>query len=199
MTTTGLKRPRARTQHDASGAVLECRGLTKRYGQLVAVDDLSLTIAPGETYGLLGPNGAGKTTAILMVAGILVPDAGEVVVAGTRMSVRSVAAKARVGYVPQDVALYVELSARENLRFFAGLYGMGRRGARSRVDEVLDIVGLADRAEETVAKYSGGMRRRLNIAVGLLHRPTLLILDEPTVATALYILATWRLRRSITT
>jgi ABC-2 type transport system ATP-binding protein len=156
-------------------------GLVKRYGDLVAVDDVSFTIAPGETYGLLGPNGAGKTTAISMVAGILAPDAGQVTLAGHRMSPESAASKARAGYVPQDIALYLDLTARENLRFFASLYGMPRHAAKRRVAEVLEVVGLADRAGDTVATYSGGMRRRLNIAVGLLHRPTLLILDEPTV------------------
>jgi ABC-2 type transport system ATP-binding protein len=153
----------------------------KRYGDLLAVDDVSFTISPGETYGLLGPNGAGKTTAISMVAGILTPDAGEVTLAGRRMTSRSVDSKANVGYVPQDIALYPDLTGRENLRFFASLYGIPRRAAKSRVAEVLEVVGLTERAGDTVGTYSGGMRRRLNIAVGLLHRPALLILDEPTV------------------
>jgi ABC-2 type transport system ATP-binding protein len=161
--------------------VLDCRGLRKRYGDLVAVDDVSLHISPGETYGLLGPSGAGKTTAISMVAGILAGDAGDIAVMGRPISTRSPAGKSDIGYVPQDVAVYPDLTGAENLRFFAGLYGLPRATARTRVTEVLDTVGLRDRAGDRVATYSGGMKRRLNIAVGLLHRPRLLILDEPTV------------------
>ncbi|MFC9994029.1 ABC transporter ATP-binding protein [Nocardia sp. NPDC127526] len=165
----------------AAGPALSCRHVTRRYGDLVAVDDLSFTIAPGETYGLLGPNGAGKTTAISMVAGILAADTGEIRLAGRRMTPHAVAVKAEIGYVPQELALYPDLSARENLRFFAGLYGISGRAARTRIAEVLDAVGLAERAGDTVSEFSGGMQRRLNIAAGLLHRPRLLILDEPTV------------------
>ena len=164
-----------------SQQLLGCRDLHKAFGSLSAVDGVSFQIASGETYGLLGPNGAGKTTIISMVAGVLEADSGEVVVDGLRMTPSAMAAKARIGYVPQDIALYPDLSARENLRFFASLYRMGRRQARERVAEVLDIVGLTERAGEQVQKYSGGMKRRLNIAVGLIHQPRLLILDEPTV------------------
>jgi ABC-2 type transport system ATP-binding protein len=164
-----------------TAAVLTTRGLTKRFGDLTAVADLSLHIAAGETYGLLGPNGAGKTTAISLIAGILEPDGGEIGVAGEPMSVRATRTKRHIGYVPQEVAVYPDLTGRENLRFFARLYGMSRVAARGRTDEVLDVIGLTDRAGDKVATYSGGMRRRLNIGVGLLHRPRLLILDEPTV------------------
>ena len=161
--------------------VLRCRGLAKRYGSLRAVDDLSFEIGAGETYGLLGPNGAGKTTAISMIAGILAPDAGQITVNGQPISIRAPAGKSAIGYVPQDVAVYPDLSGRENLRFFASLYGLRGATARARTAEVLETVGLADRAGDRVAAYSGGMKRRLNIAVGLLHQPRLLILDEPTV------------------
>jgi ABC-2 type transport system ATP-binding protein len=161
--------------------VLRCRDLHKAFEGTTAVDGLSFAIAPGETYGLLGPNGAGKTTTILIVAGVLAADRGEVEVDGQAMTVRSVRAKRAIGYVPQETALYPELSGRENLRFFAGLYGLRRAAGRARVEEVLATVGLADRAGSAVKTYSGGMQRRLNIAVGLLHRPELLILDEPTV------------------
>jgi len=164
-----------------SAPVLHCTNLRKTYGDLVAVDGLSFEIAPGETYGLLGPNGAGKTTAISIVAGILIPDAGEVLIDGAPMTAQSVAVKAGVGYVPQEIALYPDLSGRENLRFFAGLYGLRGQAAAVRVDAVLDAVGLSDRAGGLVRTYSGGMQRRLNIGVGLLHEPRLLILDEPTV------------------
>lgn len=157
-------------------AVLSCSGLKRRFGDVPAVDDVSFTIAEGETYGLLGPNGAGKTTTISMITGVLERDAGEVVVDGIAMSARATAAKRLVGYVPQELALYPDLTGRENLRFFASLYGAGRR----RVDHVLDVVGLAERADDLAREYSGGMKRRLNVAIGLLHEPRLLVLDEPT-------------------
>jgi ABC-2 type transport system ATP-binding protein len=180
MTTEALpgRRAAATGQHSP---VLSCRGLRKAYGDLVAVDGVSFDIAPGETYGLLGPNGAGKTTAISMVAGILTPDAGEVRVDGHAMTPRAVGVKAGVGYVPQEIAVYPDLTGRENLRFFAGLYGLSRRTAAARTEEVLNAVGLSDRGKDLARTYSGGMQRRLNIAIGLLHRPHLLILDEPTV------------------
>ena len=156
--------------------VLTCSGLSRRFGEVLAVDNVSFTVAEGETYGLLGPNGAGKTTTISMITGVLAPDAGEVLVAGQPMSTRAIAAKRLVGYVPQELALYPDLSGRENLRFFASLYG----AKRSRVDHVLDVVGLSDRADDLAREYSGGMKRRLNVAIGLLHEPKLLVLDEPT-------------------
>ena len=164
-----------------SDLVLECRDLHKRFGTTVAVDGVSLQVSAGETYGLLGPNGAGKTTTISMICGLLEADAGEVVVAGQRLTTRSVEAKAAIGYVPQELAIYPDLTARENLRFFAQLYGMAPGGSRARVEEVLDVIGLADRADDQARTYSGGMQRRLNIGIGLLHRPRLLVLDEPTV------------------
>ena len=163
-----------------SDLVLECRDLHKRFGATVAVNGVSLQVSAGETYGLLGPNGAGKTTTISMICGLLEADAGEVVVAGARLTTRSVEAKAAIGYVPQELAIYPDLTARENLRFFAQLYGMAPDRSRARVDEVLQVIGLADRADDQAKAYSGGMQRRLNIGIGLLHRPRLLILDEPT-------------------
>jgi ABC-2 type transport system ATP-binding protein len=161
--------------------VLVAQGLTRRFGDLVAVDGVSLAIAAGETVGLLGPNGAGKTTTISMISGLLEPDAGTVTVAGERMTSRSVAAKRHLGYVPQDLAIYPDLTGRENLAFFGRLYDIERGRLGARVDEVLEVVGLADRADDRADEYSGGMKRRLNIGIGLLHRPTLLVLDEPTV------------------
>jgi ABC-2 type transport system ATP-binding protein len=161
--------------------VLDCVDLRKRFGEVEAVRGVSFRIGEGETYGLLGPNGAGKTTTISMVCGLLEPDAGEVLVAGQPLTTRSVAAKAAIGYVPQELAIYPDLSARENLSFFARLYGLPPDAARARVDEVLAVIGLADRASEQTKNFSGGMQRRLNIGIGLLHRPRLLILDEPTV------------------
>ena len=161
--------------------VLECEGLVKAFDDLVAVDGVGFHIAEGETYGLLGPNGAGKTTSISMIAGILEADAGGVTVGGTEITTRTTEGKAQIGYVPQDIAIYPDLSARENLRFFGKLYGLPKETLNSRIDEVLDVIGLADRGDDRTEEYSGGMKRRLNIGIGLLHEPTLLILDEPTV------------------
>jgi ABC-2 type transport system ATP-binding protein len=162
-------------------AVLRCEGLRKTFGERVAVDGVGFEIAPGETYGLLGPNGAGKTTTVSMICGLLEKDSGEVVVAGNKVSTTSTPAKAAIGFVPQDLALYPDLSAKENLRFFGHLYDLSGSTLNNRVEQVLEVVGLTDRASERVDNYSGGMKRRLNIAAGLLHSPKLLILDEPTV------------------
>jgi ABC-2 type transport system ATP-binding protein len=161
--------------------VLAVTGLEKRYGDLTAVDGVSFVIARGETYGLLGPNGAGKTTTISMVAGLLAADGGSVTVAGRAVVPDAVEVKRHIGLVPQDLAIYPELTARENLTFFGRLQGLRGDRLRRRTQEVLDLIGLTDRAKDRTKEYSGGMKRRLNIGVGLLHRPTLLILDEPTV------------------
>jgi ABC-2 type transport system ATP-binding protein len=161
--------------------VLQARGLHKRFGQLVAVDDVALSVAQGETFGLLGPNGAGKTTTISMLCGLLPPDAGEVTLDGARLDPRATGPKRRLGYVPQEVALYPDLTARENLRFFGRLQRMERTHLQRRIGEVLEVTGLAGRADDRVGEFSGGMQRRLNIGVGLLHEPDLLVLDEPTV------------------
>ena len=161
--------------------VLQCAGLRKTFDELVAVDDVGFTIAQGETYGLLGPNGAGKTTTISMIAGILEADAGTIDVCGERVDTRHPAGKAEIGLVPQDLAIYPDLSARENLRFFGHLYDLRGAELSARVDEILEVIGLAERADDRAEEYSGGMKRRLNIGIGLLHEPKLLILDEPTV------------------
>ncbi|MEU8925374.1 ABC transporter ATP-binding protein [Kitasatospora sp. NPDC048545] len=164
-----------------AGSVLDCSDLVRRFGSRTAVDGIGLTIRLGETYGLLGPNGAGKTTTIRMVCGLLEPGSGTVRVAGRTMHSAAGAAKRLIGYVPQEIALYPDLTARENLRFFGRLYRLPRRRLDRRVDEVLDLIDLAARADDRVDSLSGGMRRRLNIGAGLVHSPTLLVLDEPTV------------------
>ncbi|MDJ0665011.1 MAG: ABC transporter ATP-binding protein [Acidimicrobiia bacterium] len=161
--------------------VLECSGLVKAFDELVAVDDVGFHIAEGETYGLLGPNGAGKTTTISMISGILESDAGRVMVAGKEITTRTTDGNAEIGYVPQDIAIYPDLTARENLRFFGKLYGIPKDRLGPRIDEVLEVIGLSDRGDDRTEEYSGGMKRRLNIGIGLLHEPSLLILDEPTV------------------
>jgi ABC-2 type transport system ATP-binding protein len=161
--------------------VLEATGLRKRFGDNQAVNGVDISVGPGETFGLLGPNGAGKTTSISIIAGLLAADSGSVMVAGRPINTRSTDAKAAIGLVPQDLAIYPDLSARENLTFFGRLYGMKGPSLAKRIAEVLEVIGLADRANDRTKEFSGGMKRRLNIGIGLLHQPTLLILDEPTV------------------
>ncbi len=161
--------------------IVEATGLRKRFGDVEAVKGVSFTIEAGETYGLLGPNGAGKTTTISMIAGLLERDGGEVTVAGHPIDPSVTAPRAAIGLVPQELAIYPDLTGRENLRFFGKLYGMGGKLLERRVDEVLEVIGLSERADDRTSEYSGGMKRRLNIGIGLLHEPTLLILDEPTV------------------
>ena len=163
------------------GPVLWCKDLRKRFKERLAVDGVGFEVGPGETYGLLGPNGAGKTTTISMICGLLRRDGGEVTVAGASLDRDPGQVKAAIGYVPQDVALYPDLSGLENLRFWGRMYGLSGRDLAERVDATLEIVGLTERAGDKVADYSGGMQRRLNIAAGMLHRPRLLVLDEPTV------------------
>jgi ABC-2 type transport system ATP-binding protein len=155
--------------------------LRKSYGDLAAVKGVGFHIGNGECYGLLGPNGAGKTTTISMVCGLLKRDGGEVTVDGKRLDISTTSAKGAIGYVPQEVAIYPDLTARENLGFFGRLYGMGGKELGSRIDEVLEVTGLTERKNDRTDKYSGGMKRRLNIGIALLHRPRLLVLDEPTV------------------
>ncbi len=167
--------------HHTTEPVAVCAGLRRSFGDRIAVDDVSFSIAAGETYGLLGPNGAGKTTTISMLCGVLEADGGTVEVGGRPVSPRHPDGRGAIGYVPQDLALYPDLTARENLRFFGRLQGLGGRRLDERVEAALDVVGLADRADDRTESYSGGMKRRANIAVGLLHEPLLLVLDEPTV------------------
>lgn len=164
-----------------SGHVLVADSLAKSFGDLIAVDGVSLTIAPGETFGLLGPNGAGKTTTISMIAGLLDPDSGSVVVAGEEIRTNSTRGRGAIGLVPQALAIYPDLTGEENLVFFGRLYGLASTALGERVEAVLAVIGLTDRKDDQAKEYSGGMQRRLNIGVGLLHHPKLLILDEPTV------------------
>jgi ABC-2 type transport system ATP-binding protein len=160
--------------------MLSLSNLRKSFGNLVAVDHLSLEIHRGEVFGLLGPNGAGKTTTISMAIGLLRPDAGTVDVDG-RGSPLQAEVRRLIGVAPQSLALYDELTAEENLRFFGKLYGLGSAILRRRVDDLLGFVGLSDRRRDRVRGYSGGMKRRLNLAIALVHDPALVLLDEPTV------------------
>jgi ABC-2 type transport system ATP-binding protein len=162
---------------------LSVQELSKTYSgaQLPAVDGLTISISEGEAFGLLGPNGAGKTTAISIMSTLMKPTAGSVVICGIDAVRRPSEVKNLIGYVPQEVALYPTLSARENLRFLGRVYGMKGKGLEDRIAECLDFVGLAGSADQHVAKFSGGMKRRANLAAGILHTPKILFLDEPTV------------------
>jgi ABC-2 type transport system ATP-binding protein len=162
-------------------AILEADSLVKTYGNHVAVDGVSFAVEEGEVFGLLGPNGAGKTTTISMLTGVLEPTSGTARIGGHDILAEPTEVKRINGLVPQDLALYPTLSARANLQFFGRIYGLRGKALRERVDDVLEIVALADRADEAIEKYSGGMKRRVNIAAGLVHQPRLLFLDEPTV------------------
>jgi ABC-2 type transport system ATP-binding protein len=161
--------------------LLVCRGVRKSFGNRVAVNDVSFEIAPGEAYGLLGPNGAGKTTTIRMICGLLALDEGELLVQGLRVDKEPLRTKAAIGFVPHEVALYTDVSAMENLRFWGRLHGLSGRVLDERADEALDFVGLSERAHDKTGQFSGGMQRRLNLAIALVHQPRLLVLDEPTV------------------
>ncbi len=161
--------------------MLEIRSLRKTFGDLVAVDDVSFAVEPGQILGLLGPNGAGKTTTVSMISGLLTPDKGEVRIGGRPLTGDTDEAKRKIGLVPQDLALYDELTARDNLRFFGALYGLTGAALDRAMAGALDLVGLGDRVRDRVKTFSGGMKRRLNLAAGLLHDPDILLLDEPTV------------------
>jgi ABC-2 type transport system ATP-binding protein len=161
-------------------STLLVRGLSKSFGERLAVDGVGFTIEAGEIYGLLGPNGAGKTTSISMIAGILARDAGEITIGGIDIDAGA-PARARIGIVPQAITLYLDLTARENLDFWGRMYDLSGAALRDAIDGALDAVGLTKRADDIVGTYSGGMQRRLNLACGILHRPKLVILDEPTV------------------
>jgi ABC-2 type transport system ATP-binding protein len=162
-----------------SEVVVSADNLRKAFGATKALDGLSLRIARGEKYGLLGPNGSGKTTLIRAILGLVTPDSGEVKVLGH--GVPSPVVAARVGYMTQAAALYEDLSPRENLRFFAMLFGTPAGEIPTRIDEALELVGLADRADSPVRTLSGGLRQRASLAAALVHRPELMLLDEPTV------------------
>jgi ABC-2 type transport system ATP-binding protein len=163
-----------------SHPVLKVADLHKRYGQTTALAGVSFEAFPGELFGLLGPNGAGKTTLLSIVSCLLEPTSGEARILGRKASTRDKELRRLIGIVPQELAIYGELNARENLRFFGSLYGMTRERLQHRVDEVLAAVGLSDRADERVEAFSGGMKRRLNLGAALVHEPKLLLLDEPT-------------------
>jgi ABC-2 type transport system ATP-binding protein len=160
---------------------IQVRGLHKRFGEIQAVRGVTFDVAQGEIFSLLGPNGAGKSTTISMLSCLLEPTEGDAQVMGHSIRRETMAVRSAIGVVPQEVALYGDLSARENLAFWGKMYGLRGAVLRQRIDEVLEVIGLVDRQRGAVAKFSGGMKRRLNVGIALLHRPQVLILDEPTV------------------
>jgi ABC-2 type transport system ATP-binding protein len=162
-------------------AILQVHNLVKRYGDFAAVKGVSFDIRQGEIFSLLGPNGAGKTTIISVLSTLYAPSEGDATVGGHSVTKEPMAVRRLIGVVPQDLAVYDELTARENLAFWGQMYGLGGQALKSRIAEVLEQIGLSDKANQRIKTYSGGMKRRVNIGVGLLHRPSLLFMDEPTV------------------
>ena len=161
--------------------MLEVKKLVKRYGSKLAVSDVSFKVEKGEIYGLLGPNGAGKSSTINIITGLIKKDSGQVTIGGLDLDRELTKAKYLLGIVPQDLAIYNDLTALQNVKFFGALYGLTGGALQKQALETLEFVGLKDKARDKVKTFSGGMKRRLNIACGLVHRPQLLILDEPTV------------------
>lgn len=161
--------------------IVRIEELVKKFGDNVAVDNISLEIEEGEIFGLLGPNGAGKSTLINIICGLLSKDRGKVEILGRDIKKDPFYAKKNIGIVPQDIAIYDDLTAYENIKFFAGLYGLNGSLLKDRVEEALEFVGLSDKAKCRPGDFSGGMKRRLNIACAIAHRPKLIIMDEPTV------------------
>jgi ABC-2 type transport system ATP-binding protein len=162
-------------------SILKIEKLVKRFGDLIAVDNINLNIEEGEIYGLLGPNGAGKSTTINIMCGLLSMDEGKIEILGKDIKKEAHFTKKNIGVVPQDIAIYEDLTAFENVKFFASLYGLKGEELKERANEALEFVGLSDRAKSFPKGFSGGMKRRLNIACAIAHRPKLIIMDEPTV------------------
>ncbi len=162
-------------------SILDVQNLVKKYGDFAAVKGVTFDIKEGEVFSLLGPNGAGKTTTISLLSTLYAPTSGDAIIGGHSITKEPMAVKQVIGVVPQELALYEDLTARENLIFWGQMYGLSGRSLTNRIAEVLEQIGLTDKAKNRVRTYSGGMKRRVNIGVGLLHKPRLLFMDEPTV------------------
>ncbi len=162
-------------------SILDVQNLVKKYGDFAAVKGVTFDIKEGEVFSLLGPNGAGKTTTISLLSTLYAPSSGDAIIGGHSITKEPMAVKQVIGVVPQELALYEDLTARENLIFWGQMYGLSGRSLTNRIAEVLEQIGLTDKAKNRVRTYSGGMKRRVNIGVGLLHKPRLLFMDEPTV------------------
>ncbi|SHI02169.1 ABC transporter ATP-binding protein [Clostridium intestinale] len=161
--------------------IIQLKNVTKRYDDKLAVDNISLDIEEGELFGLLGPNGAGKSTLISMICGLTKLDKGDIIINGSSIKTNPIAAKQNIGLVPQEIALYENISAIDNLKFWGKMYSLKGNLLKERIEEVLEATGLKDRRKEKVSKFSGGMKRRLNIACAVMHYPKIIIMDEPTV------------------
>lgn len=161
--------------------LIEIKNVTKRFDDKIAVDNISLSIEDGDIFGLLGPNGAGKSTLISMITGLLKPDSGDILVDGYSIIKNPLEVKRQLGLVPQEIALMETVSAYDNLEFWGSLYGLKGKLLKERINEALEVAGLIDRKNEKIKKFSGGMKRRLNVAAAILHHPRILIMDEPTV------------------
>jgi ABC-2 type transport system ATP-binding protein len=166
---------------DGENLEVNVRNLVKTFGKHEAVKDVSFTIGKGEIFGLLGPNGAGKSTTINMMCGYLAPTSGDTIIGGISVRQEPRKAKRIIGVVPQEIALYRDLTSLENLEFFGEIYGLSAKERRERADEVLHFVGLYDRRKDAIKTFSGGMQRRINMAVAMMHQPAFLLMDEPTV------------------
>ena len=162
-------------------SLIEVKNITKRFGDKIVLDNITLTIDEGDVFGLIGPNGAGKSTLINIMTGLWDSDSGEVIIGGYDLKKEPLKVKEQIGLVPQEIALFEGITAYDNLEFFGYLYGLKGRQLKERIDEALEVTGLKDRRKEKVNKFSGGMKRRLNIACAILHHPRILIMDEPTV------------------
>ena len=160
---------------------IQAKNLQKDFGEVFAVQGIDFEVQRGEIFSLLGPNGAGKSTTISMISGLLKPTGGEIEVMGNSVKDEAILTKSAIGVVPQEIALYEDLSARENLTFWGKMYGIRGDALKKRVEEILEVLGLSDRAKGRVGKFSGGMKRRLNIGIALIHKPDIVIMDEPTV------------------
>ena len=162
-------------------SILEVKDLVKKYGDFTAVNNVSFDIKEGEIFSLLGPNGAGKTTTISVLSTLFAPTSGDAIICGHSVKQDPMAVRNAIGVVPQDLALYEDLTARENLSFWGQMYGLSGKELNTRIEQVLEQIGLTDKAKQRIKTYSGGMKRRVNIGVGLLHKPRMLFMDEPTV------------------
>lgn len=162
-------------------SIIKIKNITKRFSDKLVLDNVTYDVNDREIFGFLGPNGAGKSTLINIMTGLLIPDSGVVEICGYDIVKEPIKAKECIGYVPQDIALLEELNAYSNLEYFGALYGLKGKLLKERINEALEVTGLADRKKEKVKKYSGGMKRRLNLACAIMHHPKVLILDEPTV------------------
>lgn len=162
-------------------SIIQIKNVTKRFDDKIAVDNISLSIEDGDIFGLLGPNGAGKSTLISMITGLLKPDSGDILVDGYSIIKNPLEVKRQLGLVPQEIALMETVSAYDNLEFWGSLYGLKGKLLKERINEALEVAGLIDRKNEKIKKFSGGMKRRLNVAAAILHHPRILIMDEPTV------------------